>query len=89
MRLKKGFMQETEQTVDLKLKRFIENIERIEEEKKELSRQVTDIYKEAKAFGFDTKAMRRIISLRKMDADKRIELEHLTETYKEALGMLD
>ncbi len=43
----------------------------------------------AKAFGFDTKAMRRIISLRKMDVDKTIELEYLTETYKEALGMLE
>jgi len=82
-------MQDTEQSVDLKLKRFIENIERIEEDKKELARQINDIYREAKAFGFDTKAMRRIVSLRKMDTDKRVELEHLTETYKEALGMLD
>ena len=78
----------TEETVDLKLKRFVENIEKIEEEKKELSRQVSDIYKEAKAFGFDSKAIRRIISLRKMDSDKRIELENLVETYKDALGML-
>lgn len=82
-------MEKEEQSVDLKLKRFIENIERLEEEKKEISRQITDVYKEAKVFGFDTKAMRRIISLRKMDVDKRIELEHLTETYKEALGMLE
>lgn len=81
-------MAESESSVDLKLKRFIENIERIEEEKKELSRQVSDIYKEAKAFGFDVKAMRKIISLRKMDNDKRIELEQLVETYKEAIGML-
>lgn len=77
-----------ENNVDLKLKRFVENIERLEEEKKELSRQISDVYREAKAFGFDSKAMRRIISLRKMDSDKRIELEQLTETYKEALGML-
>lgn len=81
-------MSDNETSVDLKLKRFVENIERLEEEKTELSRQVSDIYKEAKAFGFDVKAMRRIISLRKMDNDKRIELEHLTETYKEAIGML-
>jgi len=81
-------MQETGQNVDLKLKRFVENIEKLEEEKKEISRQISDIYKEAKGFGFDSKAMRRIISLRKMDPDKRIELEQLTETYKEALGML-
>ena len=80
--------EETNGDVSLKLKRFVENIEHLEEEKKELSRQVSDVYKEAKAFGFDTKALRRIISLRKMDADKRVELEQLTETYKEALGML-
>ena len=78
---------ETEK-VDLKLKRIVENIERLEEEKKELSRQISDVYKEAKGFGFDTKALRRIIALRKMDSDKRIELEQLTETYKDALGML-
>lgn len=78
---------ETEK-VDLKLKRIVENIERLEEEKRELSRQISDVYKEAKGFGFDTKALRRIISLRKMDSDKRIELEQLTETYKDALGML-
>jgi len=78
---------ETEK-VDLKLKRIVENIERLEEEKKELSRQISDVYKEAKGFGFDTKALRRIIALRKMDADKRVELEQLTETYKDALGML-
>lgn len=81
-------MQENESNVDLKLKRVVENIERLEEEKKELSRQISDIFKEAKTFGFDTKALRRIISLRKMDNDKRVELEQLTETYKEALGML-
>jgi uncharacterized protein (UPF0335 family) len=81
-------MTEKETNVNLELKRLIENIERLEEEKKELSRQISDIYKEAKGFGFDIKAMRRIISLRKMDADKRSELEQLTEVYKDALGML-
>ncbi len=80
--------EEARESVNLKLKRFVENIEHLEEEKKELSRQISDVYKEAKAFGFDTKALRRIISLRKMDSDKRVELEQLTETYKEALGML-
>lgn len=79
----------TDNNVDLKLKRLIENIEKLNEEKSEISRQISDIYKEAKAFGFDTKAMREVIKKRKMDSDKRIELEQLTETYKEALGMLD
>lgn len=82
-------MENQESNVDLKLKRFVENIERLEEDKKELSRQISDIYKEAKAFGFDSKALRRIISLRKMNIDKRVELEHLVDVYKEALGMLE
>ncbi len=82
-------MENQENNVDLKLKRFVENIERLEEDKKELSRQISDIYKEAKAFGFDSKALRRIISLRKMNIDKRVELEHLVDVYKEALGMLE
>lgn len=73
----------------LKLKKFIENIERLEEDKKEISREISDVYKEAKATGFDVKVIRRIISLRKMDPDKRAELEILTESYKEALGMLE
>lgn len=77
------------ENTDLKLKRFIENIEKIEEEKKELSNQISDIYKEAKLFGFDVKAMKKVISLRRMEVDKRVELEQLTETYKEALGMLE
>lgn len=81
-------MEEYKKSIDSKLERFVGNIEHLEEEKKELSRQISDVYKEAKAFGFDTKALRRIISLRKMDSDKRIELEQLTETYKEALNML-
>jgi len=74
--------------VDLKLKTIIDKIERLEEEKKELSKQVSDVYKEAKAFGFDVMAIKKIISLRRMDSDKRAELEQLVEMYKEALGML-
>ena len=82
-------MENQENNVDLKLKRFVENIETLEKNKKEISRQISDIYKEAKAFGFDSKALRRIISLRKMNIDKRVELEHLVDVYKEALGMLE
>lgn len=74
--------------VDLKLKRFIENIERLEDEKKELSRQVRNIFKEAKIFGFKIKAMQEILKKRKIEFDERVELERLIETYKEALGML-
>jgi uncharacterized protein (UPF0335 family) len=81
-------MTDSEQNVDLKLKRIVENIEKFEDEKKEISRQITDILNEAKAFGFDTKVIRKIITLRKMDADKRIEMEQLVDSYKESLGML-
>lgn len=76
------------ESVDLKLKRFVENIEKLETEKREISRQVSDVYKEAKAFGFNTKAIREIVKKRKMDTDERIELEQLTEVYKDSLGML-
>ena len=75
-------------TIDLKLKRFIENIEKLEEEKKEISGQISDIYKEAKAFGFNTKVVREIVKKRKMNTEERVELEQLEEVYKESLGML-
>lgn len=76
------------ESVDLKLKRFVENIEKLETEKREISRQVSDVYKEAKAFGFNVKAIREIVKKRKMNNDERIELEQLTEVYKDSLGML-
>lgn len=73
--------------VDLQLKRLIENIERLEDEKKEISNQISEIYKEAKGSGFDVKIMRKLIALRKMDNEDLQEQEYLLETYKEALGM--
>jgi len=76
-----------ENKVDLQLKKLIENIERLEEEKKEISNQVSEIYKEAKATGFDVKIMRKLIALRKMNREELQEQEYLLETYKEALGM--
>jgi uncharacterized protein (UPF0335 family) len=76
-----------ENKVDLHLKRLIENIEKLEDEKKEISNQISGVYKEAKGSGFDAKIMRRLISLRKMDNDDLQEQEYLLETYKEALGM--
>jgi len=76
-----------ENKVDLQLKRLIENIERLEDEKREISNQISEIYKEAKGSGFDVKIMRKLISLRKMDNDDLQEQEYLLETYKEALGM--
>lgn len=81
-------MTELKNNVDLKLKKFIENIEKLEEEKKEISHQIADTYKEAKIVGFDTKIMRKIIALRKLELDERIEAEQLLGTYLDALGML-
>lgn len=76
-----------EDKIDLQLKRIVENIENSEREKQELSRQVSEIYKEAKAAGFDPKIIRKIVSIRKKDQDEQQEEEYLLETYKEALGM--
>lgn len=69
------------------LRLFIERIERLEEEKKGIGDDIKDVYSEAKATGFDTKAMRKIIALRKMTADDRREMEAILQTYLEALGM--
>lgn len=70
------------------LKAIIERIERLEEEKKTISDDVRDIYAEAKENGFDVKALRTIIKLRKMDDGDRQEAETILETYMQALGML-
>lgn len=69
------------------LKAFIERIERLEEEKAALAGDLRDIYSEAKANGFDTKIMRKIISLRRKDHAERQEEEALMELYLAALGM--
>ena len=70
------------------LKAFVERIERLEEEKKTIADDVRDVYAEAKATGFDVKALRAIVRLRKVDADERKEHEAILETYMHALGML-
>ena len=70
------------------LKAFIERVERLEEEKKALSDDIRDVYAEAKGVGYDVKALRSIVRLRKMDADERKEQETILDTYKVALGMV-
>ena len=70
------------------LRLFIERIERLEEEKKTISDDIRDVYAEAKGNGFDVKALRTIVRLRKQDADERREQEAILETYLHALGML-
>ena len=71
------------------LKSVIERIERLEEEKKTTSEDIREVYAEAKVNGFDVKALRTIVRLRKMDVDERKEEEAVLETYMHALGMLN
>jgi uncharacterized protein (UPF0335 family) len=66
---------------------YIQRIERLEEEKTNLAADVRDVYREAKGMGFDTKIVRELIKLRKMEPDDRQELEALIESYKMAIGM--
>jgi len=71
------------------LKAFIERVERLEQEKKAIADDIRDVYAEAKGSGFDVKALRQIVRLRKQDADERREYETILETYLHALGMLN
>jgi uncharacterized protein (UPF0335 family) len=70
------------------LKAFVERIERLEEEKKTISDDIRDVYAESKANGFDVKALRAVIRLRKQDAQARNEQQMILDTYLHALGML-
>ena len=69
------------------LRQFIERIERLDAEKKDLADQQKEVMAEAKARGYDTKVMRKVIALRKRDRDDIAEEEAVLEMYKEALGM--
>jgi uncharacterized protein (UPF0335 family) len=70
------------------LKSIIERIERLEEEKKATSDDIREVYAEAKGNGFDAKALRTIVKMRKMDVDERREQQDVLDTYLHALGML-
>jgi len=69
------------------LRLLIERIERLEEEKKGIADDIKDVYGEAKSTGFDTKTIRSIVRLRKMEKHARDEADALLETYRQALGM--
>jgi uncharacterized protein (UPF0335 family) len=69
------------------LRLFIERIERLEEEKKGIADDVKDVYAEAKANGYDTKTMRKVVALRKLEKHARDEADALLETYRNALGL--
>jgi uncharacterized protein (UPF0335 family) len=71
------------------LRSYVERIERLEEEKKALAEDIKSIYVEAKANGYDRKALVHIVKLRKQDATARAEFESIVDTYMVALGMLE
>ena len=70
-----------------RLKSFIERIERLEEEKAAIASDIKDVYAEAKGTGFDAKTIRKIVSLRKVDTEKRREADEILDLYKSAIGM--
>ena len=77
---KTGFAKE-------QLKSFIDRIERLEEERAALSADIKEVYSEAKSAGFETKIMRMLVRLRKMDAQERNEQDQLLDVYKQAVGL--
>lgn len=70
------------------LRSYIERIEKLDEEKASIAVDIREVFAEAKANGFDTKTMRQVIKLRKMDHSERDEQEHMLDLYKRVLGML-
>ena len=79
--------QQSIQKKDDKLKSFIEKIERLSEEKNNINFDIKEVFSEAKSMGYNPTIMRRILALRKMDIDERIEQEALLNTYRNALGI--
>jgi uncharacterized protein (UPF0335 family) len=69
------------------LKNIVSKIESLEDEKKEISDQIKDIYAEAKSKGYEIKILKNVIKLRKKDRNKLAEEDELMETYREALGL--
>lgn len=75
------------EATDDRLRLLIERIERLEEEKKGIADDIKDVYAEAKAVGYDTKILRKVVRLRKMREEERQEQEMLLDTYMAALGL--
>jgi uncharacterized protein (UPF0335 family) len=71
------------------LRSYVERVERLEEEKAALAGDIRDLFAQAKSAGFDTKALRTVIKLRKQDAAERRDQEAVIATYMHALGMLE
>jgi len=70
-----------------RLRSFLERIERLEEEKAGLTADIREVYAEAKGSGFDSKVMRQIVRLRRMDSADRQEQEALLDVYRRAIGL--
>ena len=87
MNEKSNSNQDPIQKKDDKLKSFIERIERLLEEKNNINFDIKEVFSEAKSIGYDPKIMRKILALRKMDIDERLEQEALLNTYRHALGI--
>ncbi len=77
------------ETAREKLRQTVARIERLEEEKKEIAEQIKEVYGEAKALGYDVKALRAVIRIIKQDKQDRQEQEAMLELYLDALGQLD
>ena len=70
-----------------RLRSFVDRIERLEDEKAALTANIREVYSEAKGVGFDIRALRQIVKLRKMDQAERREQEELLDLYKRVLGL--
>lgn len=79
----------TDQSTRDQLKQIIERVERLEDDKADIAADIKEVYAEAKSRGFDTKAIKAIIRIRKQDENARKEAEAVLDTYMHALGMLD
>lgn len=77
----------TVEATDDRLRLLIERVERLAEDKKGIQDDIKDVYAEAKAVGYDTKIMRKMVKIRKQNRDDRLNEEMLTETYMNALGI--
>ncbi|MEO1476026.1 MAG: DUF2312 domain-containing protein [Pseudomonadota bacterium] len=77
------------ETAREKLRQTVARIERLEEEKAEVANQIKEVYAEAKSFGYDTKALRQLIRIRKIDRNEREEQEAILDVYMLAVGELD
>ena len=82
-------MESVDRSTAQELKQFIERIERLEEEKATISIDIREVFSEAKTRGFDVKVMRQVLRIRKMNNNERTELEHLLDTYLNALDMAE